>query len=440
MPSASLHVKYGFDDGLLREWLDLVVKLLRPYDGRVPIRGEAGIREGDIRAEKDVLWERTRVKKLADCEGGLQRFVYRYRLTSEETLLVVALLYGQLEEAVGGTFRLHLEALFEDTNNAFSLLRFLRFFDNESTLVKWDLISSPGIRGRAPTLSRKGFAQLLGYELKSGDKQTKGPSTPAKFLCDNYAPRVRLTDVVLTAETREQIEDALFFVQHRDAILNDTGLIDRMEKGTGLALLFHGPPGTGKTMTAEAFADELGKEVSIVRPEAVESKFVGETEKNIALLFEVARKEELVLVFDECDSFFHTRPTGHLYQNVFVGRQVNMLLRGIEEGEGVYILTTNRADTLDPALERRLAAKVHFPLPDMETRFELWRRMLPQDHGLSDAEISDLAEEYQLTGGQIKQIILSPVRRAARLDRKTSRHDIEAAINGVETKNVRIGF
>lgn len=440
MPSASLHLKYGFDDGLLREWLDLVVKLLRPYDGRVPIRGDAGIHEGDIRAEKDAMWERTRVKKLADCEGGLQRFVYRYRLTSEETLLVVALLYGQLEEAVGVTFRLHLEALFEDTNNPFSLLRFLRFFDNKSTLVKWDLISSPGIRGRAPTLSRKGFGQLLGYEPKSGDKQTKGPSTPAKFLCDNYAPRVRLTDVVLTAETREQIEDALFFVQHREAILRDTGLIDRMEKGTGLALLFHGPPGTGKTMTAEAFADELGKDVSIVRPEAVESKFVGETEKNIALLFEVARKEELIIVFDECDNFFYTRPTGLLYQDVFVGRAVNMFLRGIEEGEGVFILTTNRADMLDPALERRLAAKVHFPTPDNETRFELWRRMLPQDHGLSDAEISDLAEEYQLTGGQIKQIILSTVRRAARLDRKTSRHDIEAAINGVETKNARIGF
>jgi hypothetical protein len=279
MPSASLHVKYGFDDGLLREWLDLVVKLLCPYDGRVPIRGDAGIREGDIRPEKDVLWERTRVEKLADCEGGLQRFVYRYRLTSEETLLVVALLYGQLEEAVGGTFRLHLEALYGDTNNASSLLRFLRFFDNESTLIKRDLISSSGIRGRAPTLSRKGFGLLLGYELKSGNKQTKGPSTPAKFLCDNYAPRVRLTNVVLPAETSGQIEDALFFVQHRDAILNDTGLIDRMEKGTGLALLFYGPPGTGKTMTAEAFAAELGKDVSIVRPEAVESKFVGKTKK-----------------------------------------------------------------------------------------------------------------------------------------------------------------
>lgn len=440
MPSASLHVKYGFDDGLLREWLDLVAKLLRPYNGQVSIRDDAGTREGDIRAEKDVLWERTRVKKLADCDGGLQRFVYRYRLTLEETLLVVALLYGQLEEAAGGTFRLHLEALSEGKNNASSLLRFLRFFDNESTLIKRDLISSPGIRGRAPTLSRKGFGQLLGYKLKSGDKQTKGPSTRARFLCDNYAPRVRLTDVVLTAETREQIEDALFFVQHRDAILNDTGLIDGMEKGTGLALLFHGPPGTGKTMTAEAFAAELGKDVSIVRPETVESKFFGETEKNIKLLFEVARKEELILVFDECDNFFYTRPTGFLHQDVFVGREVNMFLRGIEEGEGVFILTTNRADTLDPALERRLAAKVHFPIPDKETRFELWRRMLPRDHELNDDEVLDLAENYQLTGGRIKQVILTAVRRATRLGQKTVRSDFETAINGVETKNVRIGF
>ena len=158
------------------------------------------------------------------------------------------------------------------------------------------------------------------------------------------------------------------------------------------------------------------------------------------MLFEVARRENLVLVFDECDNFFYTRPTGFLYQDVFVGRAVNMFLRGIEEGEGVFILTTNRADMLDPALERRLAAKIHFPLPDNETRFELWLRMLPRDHELNDDEVLDLAENYQLTGGHIKQVILTAVRRATRLGRKTSRHGIEAAINGVETKNVRIGF
>jgi SpoVK/Ycf46/Vps4 family AAA+-type ATPase len=265
------------------------------------------------------------------------------------------------------------------------------------------------------------------------------PSESADMF-DTFEPKVNLSDVILPPDTLEAVEDTLYFIENRENVFKKTGLCRTLEKGKGPSLLFYGHPGTGKTMTAEAFASALGKKVSIVRPDAVESSFFGATEKNIARLFDIASSGDTVVVFDECDSFFTARPVGETYQNELVSRQVNMFLRGLEETEGVFILTSNREKVLDPALERRLSATVYFGLPDEEGRAKLWRKLLPSKHNLSKKDLSYLSSQFPVSGGIIKQAVLTAVRRVARAGTLITLDDLVSALDGCSRETKSIGF
>ncbi|MBD3175289.1 MAG: AAA family ATPase [Armatimonadia bacterium] len=228
-------------------------------------------------------------------------------------------------------------------------------------------------------------------------------------------PRYALGDVVLPNEVANQVRHVIDYVANQDLILGDWGFGESHGRSGQCTVLFSGPPGTGKTMTAQAIADALGRKVLIVCYPELVSKWVGDTEKNISSLFAEARACDAVLVFDEADAMFHTRVSVNNATDQSFNREVNVLLQEVERFEGCLVLTTNRAESLDPALERRIAVKVEFAAPDAQAREEIWRRHLPPSAPLADdVDLAALASEFRLSGGHIKNAALRAAVSAAR--------------------------
>ena len=202
---------------------------------------------------------------------------------------------------------------------------------------------------------------------------------------------------------------ALDHVRNSKRLMEGWGLGDAFAYGTGVTMLFHGAPGTGKTATAEAIARELGKPLLVADYSKIQNCFVGQTEKNIVSTFSKAGQHGAVLLWDEADAMFFDRDTASRTWEV---RDVNVLLQAIERFEGVCILATNRKATLDSAFERRITAKVEFPRPDRALREAIWRKLLPERLPLAaDVDIAHLSRA-DLAGGEIKNVILNASRLA----------------------------
>ncbi|MFQ5907877.1 MAG: ATP-binding protein [Thermoplasmata archaeon] len=241
-------------------------------------------------------------------------------------------------------------------------------------------------------------------------------------------PRFTLEDVVLTEGTREAIEDALVELRHKWLIFEAWGLSEVIRKRKGLSLLFAGPPGTGKTMTAEALAHAMGKPLMVVNYAHLENMWVGETEKNIERVFQNAWNEDAVLFFDEADAVFHRRgQTAAPWAN----RDVNVLLSRLEDFPGMIILATNLTKVLDRALDRRIDIPVEFEMPDAGMREAIYRKLMPRLAPMSgDVDFGELARKHRLSGGHILNVIRQAMRYAARRDgirRIVTMDDLEAA-------------
>jgi AAA+ superfamily predicted ATPase len=436
------NTELGLQDPLLRRWINVVSGILNhgtaSQDSRIPLKGSR--EKTDATLSK--LWTETQKGNTNGNRSRLEALVSKYSLDMDETTVVVALLFERLAMYAAMRTDVTIEKLFHSEGIAASLVKAYEKTGPTSKLITAGLIERRGMFATDSFLTPKA---LKYFGMDNRRRLNRGEL--AKVLkCENSGlteaieARIKFSDVVLTTTTKEIIDDALFYVKNRDTLLKDTGLDAHIEKGRGLALLFHGSPGTGKSMAAEAFAGELGVKVAIVRPEQLESKYFGETEKRIVALFKEAEKEGQMLVFDECDSLFATRPHGAAYQNAIVSRCVNLLLRGIEEGSQVYVLTTNRADCLDHALDRRLAYKIEFGIPDEKGRRAIWKRLLPTNHNISEEDLNVLSEKYVIAGGTIKQVVLAALRRVTREGRQIGLADLDLALAGRNIKTKGIGF
>jgi hypothetical protein len=221
-------------------------------------------------------------------------------------------------------------------------------------------------------------------------------------------------DLVLPADQFEQVVELVARVRHRGVVLDTWGFADKIGKGTGIAALFSGPPGTGKTMVAGLVASELGLDLYQVDLSRVVSKYIGETEKSLAALFDAAEAGHAVLLFDEADALFGKRTQVKSSNDRYANLEVNYLLQRLEAFTGIAILTTNHAKSIDDAFRRRLAIHVRFPVPDEGQREQLWRAMLPARAAVApDVAFDHLARAFEMSGGNIKNAVIRAAFRAA---------------------------
>lgn len=223
------------------------------------------------------------------------------------------------------------------------------------------------------------------------------------------APRVRLDELVLAPQVESALRLAIVQVRDQRVLVERWGLGGALHGGRATTLLFWGPPGVGKTASAEALAHELGKPLLVVDHAQLQSAWVGETEKNMARAFRDARDADAVLLLDEADAFLMNRDGAEKGWEI---RWTNTLLQEIERFEGVLVLATNRQPSLDPALARRIALKVGFERPRAEDALRLWESLIPSDLPLAeDVRLEELAEA-SLSGGEIRNAVLNAARLA----------------------------
>ena len=245
--------------------------------------------------------------------------------------------------------------------------------------------------------------------------------TPANELVEAIEPRRTFDDVVLPETTLLQLNHALALVRKHDLIFRQWGLAERHSSGLGLAFHFAGPPGTGKTICAEALAYALDQRLLVVRYSELESRWVGQTAKHVASVFRAAERQNAVLFFDEADAIAGRRFTTltAAYERE-ANAVVNVLLHEVENFDGVVIFATNLAANIDPAFERRIRTHIRFDMPnrirthirfDMpntEERERIWQVQLHARKTplADDVNFRELAQRYSRSGGDIKNAVL----------------------------------
>ncbi len=244
-----------------------------------------------------------------------------------------------------------------------------------------------------------------------GAAVTRAVRTRISHALDAVAEQVGTTltwdDVVLPDDVMETLREIRAQARHRSRVYDTWGFRRKVAYGRGLACLFAGPPGTGKTMMATILAADLGRELYRVDLSRVVSKWVGETEKNLSRVFDEAERAQIILFFDEADSLFSSRTEVKGANDRFANMEVNYLLQRMENFDGMSILTTNFERGIDEAFKRRLKFKVQFPLPDADQRAALWERCVPAAMPIDEGiRWSLLGRKYKLSGGNIKNAVV----------------------------------
>jgi len=241
------------------------------------------------------------------------------------------------------------------------------------------------------------------------------------------ARKARFEEMVLPEDVIETLHDMIAMVKQRAQILERWGYQRHLGISRGVSALFTGDPGTGKTMAASVIASELGLELMRIDLSQVVSKWVGETEKNLARIFDEAQDANAMLLFDEADALFAKRTDVKTAQDRYANLEVNYVLQRMETFDGISVLTSNFEGSIDQALLRRLNFRVRFPEPEVDERELLWRKLLPPETGVAaGVPFRRLAERFEMTGGYIKNAIVRAAVIAAREGRAITPDDLWA--------------
>jgi len=225
---------------------------------------------------------------------------------------------------------------------------------------------------------------------------------PAKLI----STALSAEDLVLPPEVMDEVRAIQTWIQHSPRNLSEWKL-DKVLK-PGYRALFFGPPGTGKTLTATLLGQAVCADVYRIDLSMVVSKYIGETEKNLAQVFDQAQHRHWILFFDEADALFGKRTATSSSNDRHANQEVAYLLQRVEDFPGTVILATNLKGNIDEAFARRFQSMVYFPMPDAEQRLRLWERMARSTGRLApEVNLRSLAEQHELAGGAIANVLRS---------------------------------
>jgi hypothetical protein len=231
-------------------------------------------------------------------------------------------------------------------------------------------------------------------------------------LAQRITPLAKWDDLILPKAQTGLLREIAVHVRQRMIVYQNWGLASKSNRGLGISVLFSGPSGTGKTMAGEVLANELNLDLFRIDLSQVVSKYIGETEKNLAKVFDAAESGGAILLFDEADALFGKRSEVRDSHDRYANIEVSYLLQRMETYSGLAILTTNQISALDTAFLRRLRFIVEFPFPDRELRSEIWRTIYPNETPRDGLDHENLAQ-LNITGGSIRNIALYAAFQAA---------------------------
>ena len=279
-----------------------------------------------------------------------------------------------------------------------------RLFEGGGLFAQQDVLRLGPVAGPAePVLS--GALQISGEHLARFT--TGAPARPAfgaEFPARLVTTELAWTDLVLPSATLAHLAEIQRWVLHGEALLHDWGLRHRLQPG--FTCLFYGAPGTGKTLSACLVGKHCGADVYKVDLSLIVSKYIGETEKNLARVFDLAEHKRWILFFDEADALFGKRTRVDDARDRFANQEVSFLLQRIEEFHGVVILASNLKANIDDAFLRRFHAVVQFPVPRAPERTRLWREAFSSKSRLeARVDLARIAERHEMTGGAIMNVV-----------------------------------
>lgn len=354
-----------------------------------------------------------------------QRFLNTHRLGwKERFVLVLALvphiqphilddLLSQLEpQFIGDRLSSRSTSFVPTIETALFLLagdnlekRFLdqQIFDPDAPLLRKKILS---LDNDPNDLVRSSARLVINQELLTRFTSSK----PFRPDYSDYFPAQRVTtaqewsDLILDDVTAQQIAEIQAWIKHGDTILYDWELSRKF--APGYKCLFYGPPGTGKTMTAALLGKHAELDVYRIDLSMVVSKYIGETEKNLRHIFDLADNQRWILFFDEAEALFGKRTEVRDAHDRFANQEISYLLHRIEQHDGLVILATNKRHQLDDAFTRRFQTIVPFPMPGSEERYQIWQKGFSPRCALEKAiDLQQVAERYELTGGLIMNVI-----------------------------------
>ncbi len=256
------------------------------------------------------------------------------------------------------------------------------------------------------------------------NKQRSYPQMSSDFPAKRINTSLEWSELILDEKVMQRIEEIKTWLKNQETLLSQWGLAKKLKKG--FRCLFYGSSGTGKTLTATLLGKSTNMPVYRVDLSMIVSKYIGETEKNLNKVFDMAESQNWILFFDEADALFGSRVETSTSNDRHANQQISFLLQRIEDFDGLVILASNLKGNIDEAFSRRFQSMIHFPPPDKEERLLLWQSyfngQLPVDPNL---DLKEIADNYEVTGGNIVNVLrYSAIKAVARTPQQVQQEDV----------------
>jgi hypothetical protein len=283
-------------------------------------------------------------------------------------------------------------------DNLANRFQLLEIFGEDHFFRKFNIIRLVPPGADEPLLS--GMITLSTEYLNYFTRASYQPDYSMNFPAKRITTDQNWEDLVIDGATRADIEEINCWIRHGETLMNSWGMNKKLKPG--FRALFYGPPGTGKTLTATLLGKQNNMDVYRIDLSMVVSKYIGETEKNLAVIFDQAENKNWILFFDEADALFGKRTQTSSSNDRYANQEVSYLLQRVEDFSGVTILASNLRANIDEAFSRRIQSMVYFSMPAFDQRLILWKKSFPENTTLEEnVNLKKIAADYEMAGGAI---------------------------------------